>query len=35
MNRPGYAAAISMLLFALMAGLAYVQIRIMSKNANL
>jgi multiple sugar transport system permease protein len=35
MNRPGYAAAISMLLFALMAGLAYVQIRIMSKNTNL
>jgi multiple sugar transport system permease protein len=35
MNRPGYAAAISMLLFSLMAGLAYIQIRIMSKNANL
>ena len=34
MNRPGYAAAISMLLFSLMAGLAYVQIRIMSKNAD-
>ena len=31
----GYAAAISMLLFSLMAGLAYIQIRIMSKNANL
>ncbi|WP_280777252.1 sugar ABC transporter permease [Rhizobium sp. SG_E_25_P2] len=35
MNRPGYAAAISMLLFSLMAGLAYIQIKIMSKNANL
>jgi multiple sugar transport system permease protein len=35
MNRPGYAAAISMLLFALMAGLAWLQIRIMSKNTNL
>jgi multiple sugar transport system permease protein len=35
MNRPGYAAAISMLLFALMAGLAWVQIRIMSRNTNL
>lgn len=35
MNRPGYAAAISMVLFVMMAGLAYVQIRIMSRNANL
>jgi multiple sugar transport system permease protein len=35
MNRPGYAAAISMVLFVVMAGLAYVQIRIMSRNANL
>lgn len=35
MNRPGYAAAISMVLFVLMGGLAYVQIRIMSRNANL
>jgi multiple sugar transport system permease protein len=35
MNRPGYAAAISMLLFAVMAGLAWLQIRIMSRNTNL
>ena len=35
MNRPGYAAAISMVLFVMMAGLAWVQIRIMSRNANL
>ncbi|MEO6299917.1 MAG: sugar ABC transporter permease, partial [Paracoccaceae bacterium] len=35
MNRPGYAAAISMVLFCVMAVLAYVQIRIMSRNANL
>lgn len=35
MNQPGYAAAISMVLFLLMGGLAYVQIRIMSRNANL
>ncbi len=35
MNRPGYAAAISMVLFTMMAGLAYVQIRIMSRNTNL
>jgi multiple sugar transport system permease protein len=34
MNRPGYASAISMVLFVVMAGLAYVQIRIMSRNAN-
>jgi len=34
MNRPGYASAISMVLFVGMAGLAYVQIRIMSRNAN-
>jgi multiple sugar transport system permease protein len=35
MNRPGYAAAISMVLFVMMAGLAFVQIRIMSRNASL
>lgn len=35
MNRPGYAAAISMVLFVGMAGLAWVQIRIMSRNASL
>jgi len=35
MNQPGYAAAISMVLFVVMAGLAYLQIRIMSRNANL
>lgn len=35
MNQPGYAAAISMVLFVMMAGLAYLQIRIMSRNANL
>ena len=35
MNRPGCAAAISMVLFAGMAGLAWVQIRIMSRNASL
>ena len=35
MNRPGYAASISMVLFVMMAGLAWVQIRIMSRNASL
>jgi multiple sugar transport system permease protein len=35
MNRPGYAAAISMVLFLLMGGLAWMQIRIMNRNANL
>lgn len=35
MNRPGYAAAISMVLFVVLAGLAWVQIRIMSRNASL
>ena len=35
MNRPGYAAAISMVLFVLMGGLAWLQIRIMNRNANL
>lgn len=35
MNRPGYAAAISMVLFLMMAGLAYLQIRIMSRNTGL
>ncbi len=35
MNRPGYASAISVVLFVLMGGLAAVQIRIMSRNANL
>jgi multiple sugar transport system permease protein len=34
-NRPGYAAALSMILFAMMAGLAWAQIRIMSRNTNL
>ncbi len=34
-NRPGYAAAISMVLFALMAGVAWAQVRIMSRNARL
>ncbi|SMY09998.1 carbohydrate ABC transporter permease [Flavimaricola marinus] len=34
LNRPGYAAAISMFLFSMMAGVAYLQIRIMSRNAN-
>lgn len=32
MNRPGYASAISMVLFVGMAGLAWIQIRIMSRN---
>jgi multiple sugar transport system permease protein len=35
MNRPGYASAISMVLFLMMGGLAAIQIRIMSRNANL
>ena len=35
MNRPGYAAAISMVLFVLMGGLAWVQVRIMSRNADI
>lgn len=34
LNRPAYAAAISMVLFALMAGLAFAQVRIMQRNAN-
>ena len=33
LNRPGYAAAISMILFLMMAGVAYAQVRIMSRNA--
>lgn len=33
LNRPGYAAALSMFLFIMMAGVAYAQIRIMSRNA--
>ncbi len=33
LNRPGYAAAISMILFVLMAGVAWAQVRIMSRNA--
>ena len=33
MNRPGYAAALSMVLFVLMGGIAWLQIRIMSRNA--
>lgn len=35
MNRPGYAAALSMVLFLLMAGIAWAQIRIMQRNANI
>jgi multiple sugar transport system permease protein len=35
LNRPAYAAAISMVLFAMMAGVAWVQVRIMSRNARL
>jgi multiple sugar transport system permease protein len=35
MNRPGYASAISMVLFLMMGGLAWIQIRIMSRNADL
>lgn len=35
MNRPGYASAISMVLFLMMGGLAWIQIRIMSRNASL
>ncbi|SFR34995.1 multiple sugar transport system permease protein [Yoonia tamlensis] len=33
LNRPGYAAALSMFLFVMMAGVAYAQIRIMKRNA--
>lgn len=33
LNRPGYAAALSMFLFVMMAGVAYAQVRIMNKNA--
>lgn len=35
MNRPGYAAALSMVLFVVIAVLAWIQIRIMSRNASL
>jgi multiple sugar transport system permease protein len=35
LNRPAYAAAISMVLFVFMAGIAYLQIRIMSRNASI
>jgi len=35
LNRPGYAAAISMVLFAIMGGLAWFQVRIMSRNVDL
>ena len=35
LNRPGYAAAISAVLFVLMAGVAWAQVRIMSRNAEL
>ena len=35
LNRPGYAAAISAVLFMLMAGVAWAQVRIMSRNADL
>jgi multiple sugar transport system permease protein len=33
LNRPGYAAALSMFLFVMMAGVAYAQVRIMNRNA--
>jgi len=33
LNRPGYAAALSVFLFLMMAGVAYAQVRIMSRNA--
>lgn len=33
LNRPGYASALSVILFAMMAGIAWLQIRIMSRNA--
>ncbi len=35
LNQPGYAAALSMILFLIAGALAYMQIRIMSRNANL
>jgi multiple sugar transport system permease protein len=35
LNRPGYAAAISMVLFVMMGGIAWAQVRIMSRNASL
>ncbi|MDE0588857.1 sugar ABC transporter permease [Halocynthiibacter sp. C4] len=35
LNRPGYASAISMILFVMMGGIAYLQIRIMTRNASL
>lgn len=35
LNRPGYAAAISMLLFVFMAGIAWAQVRIMQRNARI
>lgn len=35
LNRPGYASAISMILFVMMGGIAWIQIRIMTRNANL
>ncbi len=35
LNRPGYAAAISMILFVMMGGIAWMQVRIMSRNTNL
>jgi multiple sugar transport system permease protein len=35
LNRPGYAAAISAVLFVLMAGVAWAQVRIMSRNAEI
>jgi len=34
LNRPGYAAAISIILFLMMGGVAWAQVRIMSRNAN-
>jgi multiple sugar transport system permease protein len=33
LNRPGYAAAISVVLFALMGGFAWMQVRLMTRNA--
>lgn len=35
LNRPGYAAAVSMVLFAVMGGLAWIQVRVMSRNVDL
>jgi len=35
LNQPAYAAALSMMLFVMMAGLAWLQIRIMARNADI